>query len=88
MGSCYLREEKLQMIKIFTTCVKFFKKITPIFSGKSVPTQKKFPYPKTEGWKRKQYFLSTSASYQQGLFPAENIKGSSVEINVNELKMA
>ena len=76
------------MIKIFTTCVNFFKKITPIFSGKSVPTQEKFPYPKAEGWKRKQYFLSTSASCQKGLLPAENIKGSSVEINVNELKMA
>ena len=87
LGSCYLREEKLQMIKIFTTCVKFFLKITPIFSGKSVPTQEKFPYPKAEGWKRKQYFLSTSASCQKGLLPAENIKGSSVEINVNELSL-
>ena len=70
---------------MFSTCVKIFLKNTPIFSGKSVPTQEKCPYPKAEGWKQKQYFLSTSASCQKGLLPAENIKGSSVEINVNEL---
>ena len=45
----------------------------------------KCPYPKSEGWKRKQYFLSPSASCQKGLLTAENIMGSSVEINVNEL---
>ena len=47
----------------------------------------KCPYPKSEGLKQKQYFLSTSASCQKGLLLAENIKGSSVEINVNELSL-
>ena len=47
----------------------------------------KCPYPKSEGWKRKQYFLSSSTSCQKGLLPAENIKGSSVKINVNELSL-
>ena len=67
LGSCYLQEEKLQIIKTFTTCVKIFLKITPIISGKSVPIREKWkcPYPKSEGWKRKQYFLSASASCQK-----------------------
>ena len=43
------------------------------------------PYPKAEGWKQKQYFLRAPASCQNNLLPAENIKVSSVEINVNEL---
>ena len=49
--------------------------------------QEKCPYPTSEGWKQKQYFLRASASSQKGLLPAENIKGSSVEINVNELSL-
>ena len=47
----------------------------------------KRPYPKSEGLKRKQYFLSAPASCQKGGLLAENIKGSSVEINVNELSL-
>ena len=39
------------------------------------------------GMKQKQYFLSAPASCQKGLLPAENIKGSSVEINVYELSL-
>ena len=46
------------------------------------------PYPKSEGWKQKQYFLRAPASCQNCLLLAGNIKGSSVEINVNELKIA
>ena len=42
LGSCYLQEEKLQIIKIFTTCVKKFK----IFSKF---LREKCPYPKSEG---------------------------------------
>ena len=67
---------------IFTTCRKNFK-----FSQGRVPTREKCPHPMSEGWKQKQYFLSASASSQKGLLPAENIKGSSVEINVNELSL-
>ena len=70
MGSCFLQEEKLQIIKIFSN----------FLPGKC-------PYPKSEGWKWKQYFLSASASYQKGPFLTENIKGSSVGINVNELSL-
>ena len=44
--------------------------------------REKRPYPKSEGLKQKQYFLSASASYQKSQLLAENIKGSSVEINV------
>ena len=77
LGPCYLQEEKLQIIIIFTNCVKKIKNFL----------WEKCPYPKSEGWKRKQYFLSTSASCQKGLLLAENIKGSSVEINVNELSL-
>ena len=44
----------------------------------------KVSYPETEGLKPKQYFLSAFASCQKDPFPAENIKGSTVEINVNE----
>ena len=78
LGSCYLQEDKLQIIKIFTTCVKKLK----IFSKF---LQAKCPYPKCKGWKQKQDFLSTSASCLKGLLPAKNIEGSSVEINVSEL---
>ena len=39
----------------------------------------------SEDWKR--YFLSASTSCQKGPLLAENIKGSSVEINVNELSL-
>jgi len=80
LGSCYLQEKKLQIIKNFTTCVK---KII-IFSNF---LWEKCPYPKSEGWKQEQYFFSTSASCQKGQLLAENIKGSSVEINVNELSL-
>jgi len=80
LGSCYLQEEKLQIIKIFTTCVKKIKNFLQFF-------WENFPYPKSEGWKQKQYFLSASASCQKGPLLAENIKGSSVEINVNELSL-
>ena len=78
MGSCYLQEEKLQIIKIFTTCVKKIKNFLQFL-------WEKFPYPNSEGWEQKQYFLSASASCQKGPLPAENMNGSSVEINVNEL---
>ena len=47
----------------------------------------KCPYPKSEGLKQKQYFFRASASCQKGPLLAENIKGSSVEINVNELSL-
>ena len=58
-GSCYLQEEKLQIMKIFTTCDKKFENF------QSVPIWEKCPYRKFEGWKRKQYFLSTSTSCQK-----------------------
>ena len=73
----YFQEEKLQIIQIFTTCVKKLK----IFSNFLCP------YPKAEGWKWKQFFLSASPSCQKGPLPAENIEGSSVEINVNKLSL-
>ena len=57
---------------MFTTCVKKIKNC---------------PYPKSEGWKRKQYFLSASAACQKGLLLVKKIKGSSVEINVNDLSL-
>ena len=41
-------------------------------------------YPESEDLKPKQYFLSAFTSSQKDPFPAENIKGSTVEINVNE----
>ena len=69
MGSCFLQEEKLQIIKIFSNFLP------------------ECPYPKSEGWKRKHYFLSASALCKKGQLPAENIKVSSVEINVNELSL-
>ena len=53
----------------------------------SIFLQEKRSYPKSEGLKRMQYFLSASASSQKGQLLAENIKGSSVEINVNELSL-
>ena len=70
--------------KIFTTCVKKMKYFLK-FSLGSVPTREKCPYPKCEGlnWN----FLSASASCQKGPLPAENIKGSSVLINVNKLSL-
>ena len=80
LGSCYLQEEKLQIIKIFTTCVKKLKIFSKFLRAKC-------PYPKCKGWKQKQDFLSTSASCQISPLPAGNIKGSSVEINVNELSL-
>ena len=80
LGSCYLQEEKLQIIKIFTTCVKKFK----IFSNF---LREKCPYPKSEGWKQRHDFWSTSASCQKGPLLAEDSKGSSVEINANELSL-
>ena len=49
--------------------------------------QEKCPYPKSEGWKWKQYFLSASILCKKGPLPAKNIKVSSVEINVNELRL-
>ena len=67
LGSCYLQEEKLQIIKIFTTCVKKMKKISDFLLEKC-------PCPKGEGWKRKQYFLSTSTSCQKGLLLAEILR--------------
>ena len=57
------------------------------FSPGGVPTREKCPHPMSEGLKQKQYHLSASASSQKGPLPAENIKGSSVEINVNELSL-
>ena len=75
LGSGYLQEEKLKIIMIFSTCVKknqFFLQ----FSGKCVPTQEMCPYPKSEGWKQKQYFLRAPASCQNCLLPTENIKGN------------
>ena len=42
LGSCYLQEEKLQIIKIFTTCVNVFFKL-PEFPLGSVPTQESVP---------------------------------------------
>ena len=80
MGLCYSQEEKIQLIKIFTTCVKKIK----IFSN--FPWAK-FPYPNSEGWKQKQYFLNPPTSCQKGPLLAENIEGSSVEINVSELSL-
>ena len=41
----------------------------------------------TWGLKQKQYFLSDSTSCQKGPLLEENIRGSSVEINVNELSL-
>ena len=40
-----------------------------------------------QGWKRKQHFLSALASCQKCPLLAENIKGSAVEINVDELSL-
>ena len=70
--------------KIFTTCVKKMKYFLK-FSLGSVPTREKCPYPKCEGlnWN----FLSASAFCQKGLLTAENIKGSIVETNLNELSL-
>ena len=68
------------MIKTFTTCVKKIKNFLQFSPGK-------VSYPESEGWKPKQYFLSAFAFCQKGPFQAENIKGSSVEINVNELSL-
>ena len=50
-GSCYLQEEKLQIIKIFTTFVKKLKMFSNFLREKG-------PYTKSEGWKRRQYFLA------------------------------
>jgi len=49
----YFQEEKLQIIQIFTTCVKKFKMFSNFL-------WEKCPYPKAEGWKWKQFSLSTS----------------------------
>ena len=49
--------------------------------------QEKGPYTKSEDWKRRQYFLSASASCLNGPLLEEKIKGSSVEIDVNELSL-
>ena len=59
LGSCYLQEEKLQIIKIFTTCVKKLEMFSNFL-------WEKCPYPKAESWKWKQFFLSTS-------FPAKKV---------------
>ena len=80
LGSCYLQEEKLQIIKIFTTCVKKLKMFSNFLREKG-------PYTKSEGWKRRQYFFSASASCLNGPLLEEKIKGSSVEIDVNELSL-
>ena len=81
LGSCYyLQEEKLQMIKTFTTCVKKIENFLQFSPGR-------VSYPESEGWKPKQYFLSAFAFCQKGPLLAENIQGSSVEINVNELSL-
>ena len=77
LGSCYLQEEKLQIIKTFTTWSQKNRKFAQIFSRKG-------SYHESEGLKPKQYFLSAFASSQKDPFLAENIKGSTVEINVNE----
>ena len=77
-------EERLEIIKMFTTCVKKIKNFLQFSRGK-VSLSGKCPYPKSEGWKQKQYFLRAPASCQNGLLLAENIKVSSVEINVNKL---
>ena len=79
--SCYLQEKDIQITKIFTTCVKKMQIEISNF------LQEKCPYPKSEGLKRKQYLLSAPASCKKGLLLAENIKGSSVEINVDELNL-
>ena len=59
----------------FTTFGKKIKKLLEFSLGK-VPylgKVEKCPYPESEGWKRKQYFLSASASCQKGPLLAEDI---------------